>query len=185
MFTWSEAYFAEHFVVMVVNLLISWLFNPCPFSLQLSSHWHLIQSMLILCFLNTGKVVHGETTTAHAVLNGMQYYHQDWAHAAAHVVVPPLRLDPSTPNFLMSLLGKYVLWNWLILFVSMSSQPVCDLSFVSVPPTATLWTFWRQTTVHSPSSRERWARMISQRSLMGSLAFRTAWASSGRKEWYV
>ncbi|KAG7229229.1 hypothetical protein INR49_013021, partial [Caranx melampygus] len=53
-----------------------------------------------------GKVVHGETTTAHAVLNGMQYYHQDWAHAAAHVVVPPLRLDPSTPNFLMSLLGN-------------------------------------------------------------------------------
>uniref|UniRef100_A0AAQ4PI64 Dihydropyrimidinase like 5a n=1 Tax=Gasterosteus aculeatus aculeatus TaxID=481459 RepID=A0AAQ4PI64_GASAC len=53
-----------------------------------------------------GKVVQGETTTAHAVLNGMQYYHQDWAHAAAHVTVPPLRLDPMTPNFLMSLLGN-------------------------------------------------------------------------------
>uniref|UniRef100_A0A7N6AP76 Amidohydrolase-related domain-containing protein n=1 Tax=Anabas testudineus TaxID=64144 RepID=A0A7N6AP76_ANATE len=53
-----------------------------------------------------GKVVHGETTIAHAVLNGMQYYHQDWAYAAAHVTVPPLRLDPSTPNFLMSLLGN-------------------------------------------------------------------------------
>uniref|UniRef100_A0A8C3A2Q6 Dihydropyrimidinase like 5a n=1 Tax=Cyclopterus lumpus TaxID=8103 RepID=A0A8C3A2Q6_CYCLU len=53
-----------------------------------------------------GKVVHGETTTAHAVLNGMQYYHQDWAHAAAHVTVPPLRLDPNTPNYLMSLLGN-------------------------------------------------------------------------------
>uniref|UniRef100_A0A3Q1FH22 Dihydropyrimidinase like 5a n=1 Tax=Acanthochromis polyacanthus TaxID=80966 RepID=A0A3Q1FH22_9TELE len=53
-----------------------------------------------------GKVVHGETTTAHAVLNGMQYYHQDWSHAAAHVTVPPLRLDPSTPNYLMSLLGN-------------------------------------------------------------------------------
>ncbi|XP_054913160.1 dihydropyrimidinase-related protein 5-like isoform X1 [Poeciliopsis prolifica] len=53
-----------------------------------------------------GKVVHGETTTAHAVLNGMQYYHLDWSHAAAHVTVPPLRLDPSTPNFLMSLLGN-------------------------------------------------------------------------------
>uniref|UniRef100_A0A8C9XPJ1 Dihydropyrimidinase like 5a n=1 Tax=Sander lucioperca TaxID=283035 RepID=A0A8C9XPJ1_SANLU len=53
-----------------------------------------------------GKVVHGETTTAHAVLNGMQYYHQDWAHAAAHVTVPPLRLDPNTPSFLMSLLGN-------------------------------------------------------------------------------
>uniref|UniRef100_A0A3P9CES2 Dihydropyrimidinase like 5a n=1 Tax=Maylandia zebra TaxID=106582 RepID=A0A3P9CES2_9CICH len=52
------------------------------------------------------QVVHGETTTAHTVLNGMQYYHQDWSHAAAHVTVPPLRLDPNTPNFLMSLLGN-------------------------------------------------------------------------------
>lgn len=63
-------------------------------------------SVLTRMHLITGKVVHGETTTAHSVLNGMQYYHQDWAHAAAHVTVPPLRLDPSTPNFLMSLLGK-------------------------------------------------------------------------------
>lgn len=53
-----------------------------------------------------GKVVHGETTTAHSVLNGMQYYHPDWAQAAAHVTVPPLRLDPGTPNYLMSLLGS-------------------------------------------------------------------------------
>lgn len=60
----------------------------------------------ILYPLITGKVVHGEATTAHCVLNGMHYYHQDWAYAAAHVTVPPLRLDPSTPNFLMSLLGK-------------------------------------------------------------------------------
>uniref|UniRef100_A0A3P8UWH7 Dihydropyrimidinase like 5b n=1 Tax=Cynoglossus semilaevis TaxID=244447 RepID=A0A3P8UWH7_CYNSE len=54
------------------------------------------------------KVVHAETTVAHAVVNGMQYYHQDWAHAAAHVVVPPLRIDPNTPGYLMGLLGKYV-----------------------------------------------------------------------------
>uniref|UniRef100_A0A8B9LJ64 Dihydropyrimidinase like 5a n=1 Tax=Astyanax mexicanus TaxID=7994 RepID=A0A8B9LJ64_ASTMX len=53
-----------------------------------------------------GKVVHGETSTAHAVINGLQYYHQDWAHAAAYVTVPPLRLDPNTPNFLLSLLGN-------------------------------------------------------------------------------
>ncbi|XP_066563123.1 dihydropyrimidinase-related protein 5b [Amia ocellicauda] len=53
-----------------------------------------------------GKVVHAEVTTAHAVLNGLHYYHQDWAHAAAYVTVPPLRLDPSTPNYLMSLLGN-------------------------------------------------------------------------------
>uniref|UniRef100_A0AAX7SY31 Amidohydrolase-related domain-containing protein n=1 Tax=Astatotilapia calliptera TaxID=8154 RepID=A0AAX7SY31_ASTCA len=57
-------------------------------------------------YRNQNKVVHGETTTAHTVLNGMQYYHQDWSHAAAHVTVPPLRLDPNTPNFLMSLLGN-------------------------------------------------------------------------------
>lgn len=63
--------------------------------------------MSLLKCLTTGKVVHGETTTAHTVLNGMQYYHQDWSHAAAHVTVPPLRLDPNTPNFLMSLLGKW------------------------------------------------------------------------------
>ncbi|XP_063078591.1 dihydropyrimidinase-related protein 5-like [Engraulis encrasicolus] len=53
-----------------------------------------------------GKVVHAETTVAHAVLNGMHYYHQDWAHAAAHVMAPPLRLDPNTPNYLMGLLGS-------------------------------------------------------------------------------
>ncbi|CAL9691734.1 unnamed protein product [Knipowitschia caucasica] len=53
-----------------------------------------------------GKVVHAETTVAHAVLSGMQYYHQDWVHAAAHVLVPPLRLEPNTPHALMSLLGN-------------------------------------------------------------------------------
>ncbi|KAM9786566.1 dihydropyrimidinase-related protein 5a [Syngnathus typhle] len=53
-----------------------------------------------------GRVVYGETTTAHAVLNGAQYYHQDWAYAAGHVTLPPLRLEPSTPNYLMSLLGS-------------------------------------------------------------------------------
>uniref|UniRef100_A0A672Q147 Dihydropyrimidinase-related protein 5-like n=1 Tax=Sinocyclocheilus grahami TaxID=75366 RepID=A0A672Q147_SINGR len=55
-----------------------------------------------------GKVVHGETTTAHAVLNGLQYYHQDWAHAAAFVTVPPLRLDPNTPNYLLAF--SLVIW---------------------------------------------------------------------------
>ncbi|TWW68591.1 Dihydropyrimidinase-related protein 5 [Takifugu flavidus] len=53
-----------------------------------------------------GKVVHAETTVAHAVLNGSQYYHQDWAHAAAHVIAPPLRIDPDTPAYLMGLLGN-------------------------------------------------------------------------------
>lgn len=55
-------------------------------------------------------MVHAETTVAHAVLNGSQYYHQDWAHAAAHVIAPPLRIDPNTPGYLMGLLAKYVLF---------------------------------------------------------------------------
>lgn len=61
--------------------------------------------------LNTsaGKVVHAETTVAHTVLNGSQYYHQDWSHAAAHVIVPPLRIDPNTPGYLMGLLAKCVI----------------------------------------------------------------------------
>lgn len=53
-----------------------------------------------------GKVVLAETTTAHATLTGLHYYHQDWAHAAAYVTVPPLRLDTNTSTYLMSLLAK-------------------------------------------------------------------------------
>ncbi|XP_057180532.1 dihydropyrimidinase-related protein 5b [Triplophysa rosa] len=56
-----------------------------------------------------GKVVHAETTLAHTVLSGMHYYHQDWAHAAAHVIAPPLRLDPNTPDYLMGLLGNDII----------------------------------------------------------------------------
>ena len=53
-----------------------------------------------------GKVVYAETTTAHATLTGLHYYHQDWFHAAAYVTVPPLRLDTNTSAYLMSLLAK-------------------------------------------------------------------------------
>ncbi|XP_065129488.1 dihydropyrimidinase-related protein 5b [Paramisgurnus dabryanus] len=56
-----------------------------------------------------GKVVHAETTVAHSVLSGLHYYHKDWAHAAAHVIAPPLRLDPNTPDYLMGLLGNDII----------------------------------------------------------------------------
>lgn len=74
--------------------------------LHVTGHFPLLFSF---SSVSAGKVVHAETTVAHAVLNGSQYYHQDWAHAAAHVIVPPLRIDPNTPGYLMGLLGKYVL----------------------------------------------------------------------------
>uniref|UniRef100_A0A8C0H6K3 Dihydropyrimidinase-related protein 5 n=1 Tax=Chelonoidis abingdonii TaxID=106734 RepID=A0A8C0H6K3_CHEAB len=56
--------------------------------------------------LFAGKVVYAETTTAHATLTGLHYYHQDWSHAAAYVTVPPLRLDTNTSTYLMSLLAN-------------------------------------------------------------------------------
>ncbi|NWY08183.1 DPYL5 protein, partial [Nothoprocta ornata] len=56
--------------------------------------------------LLAGKAVYAETTTAHATLTGLHYYHQDWFHAAAYVTVPPLRLDTNTSPYLMSLLAK-------------------------------------------------------------------------------
>ncbi|NWQ69403.1 DPYL5 protein, partial [Neopipo cinnamomea] len=55
-----------------------------------------------------GKVVYAETTTAHATLTGLHYYHQDWFHAAAYVTVPPLRLDTNTSAYLMSLLANFL-----------------------------------------------------------------------------
>lgn len=60
-------------------------------------------------------MTHAETTVAHAVVNGSQYYHQDWSHAAAHVIVPPLRIDPNTPSYLMGLLAKCVFLKTLII----------------------------------------------------------------------
>ena len=54
-----------------------------------------------------GKAVYAETTTAHATLTGLHYYHQDWFHAAAYVTVPPLRLDTNTSAHLLSLLARY------------------------------------------------------------------------------
>ncbi|XP_010706433.1 dihydropyrimidinase-related protein 5 [Meleagris gallopavo] len=53
-----------------------------------------------------GKAVYAETTTAHATLTGLHYYHQDWFHAAAYVTVPPLRLDTNTSAHLLSLLAS-------------------------------------------------------------------------------
>ncbi|CAM4561201.1 unnamed protein product [Leuciscus chuanchicus] len=56
-----------------------------------------------------GKVVVAETTVAHSVLSGIHYYHQDWTHAAAHVIAPPLRLDPNSPDYLIGLLGNDII----------------------------------------------------------------------------
>ncbi|XP_066434189.1 dihydropyrimidinase isoform X2 [Eleutherodactylus coqui] len=53
-----------------------------------------------------GKVVFGEPIAAGLAIDGTNYWHKDWSHAAAHVMGPPLRPDPSTPQYLMHLLAN-------------------------------------------------------------------------------
>ena len=50
----------------------------------------------------------GEPLAASLGTDGTHYYNKCWRHAAAHVVNPPLRPDPSTRGVLMDLLAKYV-----------------------------------------------------------------------------
>ncbi|XP_049537609.1 dihydropyrimidinase isoform X1 [Anopheles darlingi] len=50
--------------------------------------------------------IFGETLAAAVGTDGTHYHDQCWHHAAAHVLSPPLRPDPTTPEFLMKLLAQ-------------------------------------------------------------------------------
>ena len=56
----------------------------------------------------TGHVVFGEPIAACLGTDGTNYWHKCWRHAAGYVMGPPLRPDPSTPRYLMTLLAKWV-----------------------------------------------------------------------------
>uniref|UniRef100_T1IKQ8 dihydropyrimidinase n=1 Tax=Strigamia maritima TaxID=126957 RepID=T1IKQ8_STRMM len=53
----------------------------------------------------SGSVVFGETIAAGLGTDGTHYYNKCWRHAAGHILSPPLRPDPSTPEYLMELLS--------------------------------------------------------------------------------
>lgn len=51
-----------------------------------------------------GNVIYGETLGAALGADGRAYKHQCWEHAAGHVLSPPLRPDPETPETMLRFL---------------------------------------------------------------------------------
>jgi len=67
--------------------------------------WMMMMMMWMLW--RAGDVVFGEPIAASLSVDGRQYFDTCWRHAAAFVMSPPLRDDPSTPSYLMDMLASY------------------------------------------------------------------------------
>lgn len=59
-------------------------------------------------FFLLGCLVFGETIAAALGSDASNYFHKCWNHAAAHILSPPLRSDPTTSSHLIHLLARLV-----------------------------------------------------------------------------